>query len=71
MRKLPQIVPCPEGCSCSDCEGYVTPRWLRVLYRLDYQVFCCRWGWFCDWVHNMQDIRRINWRRAKRGQAPL
>ena len=34
------------------------PLWLRLLYRLDFQVLECRWEWFCDWVHDLQYVDR-------------
>lgn len=42
-----------EGWWDPDC-----PLWLRLLYRLDYQVLECRWQWFCDWCHDLQHRKR-------------
>jgi len=42
--------------SLTDLASY--PLHLRVLYRLDFDVFRCRWHRFCLWVDRLMLVNR-------------
>jgi hypothetical protein len=42
--------------SLTDLASY--PWYLRILYRLDFDIFRCRWTWFCLWVDRLMLAHR-------------